>query len=54
MELTDATIERFNASGLYVKFESDLQPGTYLVRIAARDSESGQMATMSRALVLPK
>jgi hypothetical protein len=54
MQLTDATIERFNASGLYVKFESDLQPGTYLVRIAARDSEGGQMATMGRALVLPK
>jgi VWFA-related protein len=53
MQLKDATLERLNHSGVSVKTTFDLQPGTFLVRIVARDSEGAQIAATNRGVVIP-
>ncbi len=53
MKLKDATRERLNKEGLRVKFGFDLQPGSYLVRIVARDSEGSQISALNRGVVIP-
>jgi VWFA-related protein len=53
LKLKDASVEKLNTTGIGVKFDFDLQPGTFLVRIVVRDSEGAQMAAMNRGAVIP-
>lgn len=53
MDLTDAKLEQLNSSGVSVKSDFAVQPGTFLVRIVVRDSDGGQMATTNRGVMIP-
>lgn len=53
LRLKNVTLERVNKGGLGVKFDFDLLPGTYLVRIVVRDSVGAQMAALNRGVVIP-
>jgi VWFA-related protein len=53
LELKDATLERASKTGLNVKLNFDVQPGTFLVRTVVRDSEGAQMGATTRGVVIP-
>ena len=53
LQLKDATLERANKTGLNVKLNFDLQPGTFLVRTVVRDSQGAQMGATTRGVVIP-
>jgi VWFA-related protein len=53
MRLTDATLERLNRSGLSVKLNFDIKPGSYLIRLVLRDSEGAQMAARNGSVEIP-
>jgi VWFA-related protein len=53
LQLKDATLERANRTGLNVKLNFDVQPGTFLVRTVVRDSEGAQMGATTQGLVIP-
>jgi hypothetical protein len=53
MSLLGPTLERLSRSGLTVKSNFDLKPGTYLVRLVVRDGEAAQMAARNGAVVIP-
>jgi hypothetical protein len=53
MSLLGPTLERLSRSGLTVKSNFDLKPGTYLVRLVLRDGEAAQMAARNGAVVIP-
>jgi VWFA-related protein len=53
MQLRDSTLGRVNKAGLNIRSRYDLQAGTYLLRIVARDSEGAQMAALSRGVTIP-
>ncbi len=51
--LRDATFARLTQSGITLKVEFDLKPGTYLVRQVVRDSEAGQLSGLNRTVEIP-
>jgi VWFA-related protein len=51
--LRDATLARLVQSGITLKVEFDLKPGTYLVRQIVRDSEAGQLSGLNRTVEIP-
>jgi VWFA-related protein len=51
--LRDATLARFTQTGITMKTEFDLKPGTYMVRQIVRDSEAGQLSGLSRTVEIP-
>jgi VWFA-related protein len=51
--LRDATLARLTQSGITLKTEFDLTPGTYMVRQIVRDSEAGQLSGLSRTVEIP-
>ncbi len=51
--LRDATLARFSQTGVTLKTEFDLKPGTYLVRQIVRDSEAGQLSGLNRTVEIP-
>jgi VWFA-related protein len=51
--LRDATLARLTQSGITLKVEFDLKPGTYLVRQIVRDSEAGQLSGLNRTVEIP-
>jgi hypothetical protein len=53
LRLRDATLEKLAQSGLGTKTAFDVKPGTYLVRVVVRDSESGQLSALNRAVEIP-
>jgi VWFA-related protein len=53
MKLKDATLEHLRKTGISVKSDFTIQPGTYLVRLVVRDSEGARMAALDRAVVIP-
>jgi len=53
MKLKDATLDALKKTGIIMKSEFNVKPGTYLVRLVVRGSEMGEMATMNRAVVIP-
>jgi VWFA-related protein len=53
LKLRDATIARLAQTGITVKTEVDLKPGTYLLRQIVRDSEGGQLSGLSRTVEIP-
>jgi len=53
MKMQDATLARLNSSGVTVRFVFDLKPGTYMVRLVARDTEDAQMGARNGAVIIP-
>jgi len=53
LKLRDATIAKLAKTGLTVKTEVDLQPGTYSLRQIVRDSEAGELSALSRTVEIP-
>jgi VWFA-related protein len=53
LKLRDATIARLAQTGITVKTEVDLKPGTYSLRQIVRDSEAGQLSALSRTVEIP-
>ena len=53
MRLRDATLEKLARTGLGTKIGFEVKPGTYLVRVVVRDSESGQLSALNRAVEIP-
>jgi VWFA-related protein len=53
LRLRDNTLERLIKSGITLKTEFDVKPGTYMVRQIVRDSEASQLASLSRTVDIP-
>jgi len=51
--LRDATLAKLTQTGITLKTEFDLKPGTYMVRQIVRDSEAGQLSGLSRTVEIP-
>ena len=51
--LRDSTLERLTKSGITLKTEFDVKPGTYMVRQIVRDSEAGQLSGLNRTVEIP-
>ncbi len=51
--LRDATLAKLTRTGITLKVEFDLKPGTYLVRQIVRDSEAGQLSGLNRTVEIP-
>ena len=54
MALRDTTLANLQKSGLDFQAQLLVTPGTYTVRVVARDSEKGAMAALSRAVEIPQ
>jgi hypothetical protein len=51
--LRDGTLAKLTQSGITLKTEFELRPGTYMVRQIVRDSEAGQLSGLSRTVEIP-
>ena len=51
--LRDATLARLTQTGITLKTEFDLKPGTYMVRQIVRESGAGQLSGLSRTVEIP-
>ncbi len=49
----DSTLERYRQTGITMKTNFDVSPGTYQVRSVVRDSDSGQIAGLNRTVEIP-
>ncbi|MGA2609346.1 MAG: VWA domain-containing protein [Terriglobia bacterium] len=54
LALRDTTLANLQKSGLDFQAQLLVTPGTYTVRVVARDSEKGAMAALSRAVEIPQ
>jgi len=52
-QLRDASLARYTQTGITIKAEFDVTPGTYMVRQIVRDSEAGQLSGLNRAVEIP-
>jgi len=53
MRLLDKTLDRVQASGINVRTDFDVAPGSYVVRLVVRDSEGQTMAARNGAFEIP-
>ena len=53
LRLRDATLEKLAQSGVGTRVGFDVKPGTYVVRVVVRDSESGQLSALNRSVEIP-
>jgi VWFA-related protein len=53
LRLRDSTLARLTPTGITLKVEFTLKPGTYLVRQVVRDSEAGQLTGLNRTVEIP-
>ncbi|HUP04482.1 MAG TPA: VWA domain-containing protein [Bryobacteraceae bacterium] len=53
LRLLDSTLQNKLGNGLSVKTTFDVAPGSYLVRMVVRDSESKEMAAVNGAIQIP-
>jgi hypothetical protein len=53
LRMLDATLARFQQTGITMKTSFDVRPGTYQVRSVVRDSESGQISGLNRTVEIP-
>jgi len=53
MKLRDTTLDRLGHSGITVKSNFDVKPGTYMVRLVVRDSEAELLGARSSAMKIP-
>ena len=51
--LRDDTLARLARTGITMKMEFDIKPGTYMVRQIVRDSQAGQLSGLSRTVEIP-
>ncbi len=49
----DATLQRYQQTGITMRNLFDVKPGTYLVRSVVRDSESGHITGLNRTVEIP-
>jgi len=54
LRLRDATLSRLTRSGISVKMEFAVKPGTYLVRQIVRESQAGRLSGLTRTVELPE
>jgi len=54
LRLRDATLARLTQTGISVKMEFDVKPGTYLVRQIVRESQAGRLSGLTRTIELPE
>jgi VWFA-related protein len=54
LKLKDVTLERLKQTGISVKSDFAMKPGTYIVRLVVRGSEGGQMAAINRGVEIPR
>jgi len=52
--LRDATLARLTQSGMSIKVEFDVKPGTYMVRQIVRESQAGRLSGLTRTVELPQ
>jgi len=53
LRLRDGTLAKLTHTGITLKMEFDLKPGTYLVRQIVRDSEAGQLSGLNHRVEIP-
>lgn len=53
MNLRDQTLATLDTSGLTLRTEFDVTPGTYAIRVVVRDAEGQQMAARNGAVQIP-
>jgi VWFA-related protein len=53
LRLQDETLAKIHTSGMNVKMDFDVKPGTYLVRVVLRESEGAKMAAHNGGVVIP-
>ena len=53
LRLLDSTLEKISASGITVKTNFDVAPGSYVVRVVVRDSEGQTMAARNGVVDIP-
>jgi len=53
LRLQDNTLEKYLQTGITVRINFDVKPGTYLVRAIVRDAESGQISGLNRTVEIP-
>jgi len=53
LRLQDETLQRLHSTGLSVKMEFEMKPGTYIVRAVSRESEGARMSAHNGAVVIP-
>jgi VWFA-related protein len=53
LQLKDATLAAIDKTGIRVKFEFEVPPGTFTLRVVARDSEGAQLGAISHGVVVP-
>lgn len=53
LQLKDVTLAAIDKSGIRVKFEFEVPPGTFTLRIVARDSEGAHLGATSHGVVVP-
>jgi VWFA-related protein len=51
--LLDSTLARLTQTGITLKTEFDLKPGTYMVRQIVRDSEAGRLSGLNSTVEIP-
>ena len=51
--LRDDTLTKLARTGITLKMEFDVKPGTYMVRQIVRDSQAGQLSGLSRTVEIP-
>jgi VWFA-related protein len=51
--LRDDSLARLTQSGITMKMEFDLKPGTYMVREIVRDSEAGRLSGLNQTVEIP-
>ncbi len=53
LRLRDISLGKYLQTGITVRSQFDVKPGTYLVRAIVRDSESGQISGLNRTVEIP-
>jgi len=53
LRLQDETLTKIHNSGMNVKMDFEVKPGTYLVRVVLRESEGAKMAAHNGGVVIP-
>jgi VWFA-related protein len=53
LQMHDPVLQKYQQSGITLKSQFDVKPGTYMVRCVVRDSETGQIAGLNRTIEIP-
>jgi len=53
LHVPDSTLNSWDKTGIRVKVDVNVHPGTYLVRVVVRDSGAGEMGATSQGVVVP-